>query len=527
MKVAVTIFTVNDFLNLEAFDNTKIMTGNNNLENIQIKFISVIEMPVENFIRKDELILTTAIGCYEDVNKFLSFIKEIYNSKAAALIISQKENNYYIPDEVKDFANSIAFPIIMIPWEYRFGEIIETVIYLINNDGFNLKQLYEKTEKNLLLSYINSKSLSDATQILYEVFGLPVVITNDLLETKGFCQVFKGKPNIENIGFSNSVKIKIYLNRRIYGYIFFFNEGEISKSDEIEDFIAKYAIVALTLWFDKEEAINDTVLKLKNDFIWKLVTQNISFDDETIMNGKRLGFEIKAPYTCIVCKIIDVDVLPEQEGLCYDTYFNIISIEKLILKKSKNLGKKIMYTMRNNILIIFMKNNSLSPETAVNSFIDNIEKEMKAGFPYYKFYWGISEVKMIDADFKTYYENAMFALNLCQNSKLKKHRAGYKETRIYGIISELSKYEEQTKMANKTLKELIDKSEAAGINLIETLKVYIENNYNVSQTARDLHIHRQSLLYRMKKIEDLTGMSLCDHDDLFTFEIYLRLLFKF
>lgn len=39
------------------------------------------------------------------------------------------------------------------------------------------------------------------------------------------------------------------------------------------------ACATLTLWFDKEEAIFTTVLKLKNDFVWNLVTQKISFDD--------------------------------------------------------------------------------------------------------------------------------------------------------------------------------------------------------------------------------------------------------
>lgn len=518
------IFTVNDFLNLEALGNAKIITKNNNLDCIKIKYVSVIEMPVENFIREDELILTTAIGCYEDIDTFLSFIEEIYISKAAALVISQKDNNYYIPDEVRNFANNISFPIIMIPWEQRFGEIIETVIFLINDDGLKKRQLYEKAEKQLLLSYINSKSLSEAMQIIYEVFQMPIIITNELLETKGYCNVFEVKPDIKNIEFSDMVKMKIQLNIRIYGYIFFFCSEDIDKKDEIEDFIGKYSMYPLTLWFDKEEAIYTTVLKLKNDFVWNLVTTDTGLDDETIMNGKRLGFELNAPYTCVICKILDVDIL--SEGNYYDSHLNMVSIENLVWKESKKLNRKIMYTMRNNVLIVFVKNDLLSLEYGVDFFIDSIEKEMTTAFPYYKFIWGTSEIRMDNANFKRYYENAMFALNLCENSKLKK-RVGFKETRIYGVINELCKNEEQNKLASETLKQLIEKSETSGVNLIDTLNVYIRNNYNVSQTARSLNIHRQSLLYRLKKIEELTGMSLYSHDDLFVLETYLRMLFKF
>ena len=43
------------------------------------------------------------------------------------------------------------------------------------------------------------------------------------------------------------------------------------------------------------------------------------------------------------------------------------------------------------------------------------------------------------------------------------------------------------------------------------------------QTARSLHIHRQSLSYRLEKIEQLTGMSLGSHEDLFLLEVYSRI----
>ncbi|MFB4166322.1 helix-turn-helix domain-containing protein, partial [Alteribacillus sp. JSM 102045] len=41
------------------------------------------------------------------------------------------------------------------------------------------------------------------------------------------------------------------------------------------------------------------------------------------------------------------------------------------------------------------------------------------------------------------------------------------------------------------------------------------NRGNVSQTARELNLHRQSLLYRLRKIETLTGCNLVNSDDTF------------
>ena len=42
--------------------------------------------------------------------------------------------------------------------------------------------------------------------------------------------------------------------------------------------------------------------------------------------------------------------------------------------------------------------------------------------------------------------------------------------------------------------------------------------------VRELNLHRQSLLYRLKKIEALTNRSLSNTDDLFLLNLSIRLL---
>ncbi len=47
-------------------------------------------------------------------------------------------------------------------------------------------------------------------------------------------------------------------------------------------------------------------------------------------------------------------------------------------------------------------------------------------------------------------------------------------------------------------------------SLLETVMVYVKNNGHVSSTAKALHIHLNSLQYRLKRITDLTGLQLKD-----------------
>jgi carbohydrate diacid regulator len=44
-------------------------------------------------------------------------------------------------------------------------------------------------------------------------------------------------------------------------------------------------------------------------------------------------------------------------------------------------------------------------------------------------------------------------------------------------------------------------------NIGEMIESLVENNINISRTANNLFIHRNTLLYRLKKIEEVTGLN--------------------
>ncbi|MCR4791990.1 MAG: helix-turn-helix domain-containing protein [Lachnospiraceae bacterium] len=54
-----------------------------------------------------------------------------------------------------------------------------------------------------------------------------------------------------------------------------------------------------------------------------------------------------------------------------------------------------------------------------------------------------------------------------------------------------------------------------------TIKMFFENNLNVSETSRQLFIHRNTLVYRIEKLQKTTGLDLRNFDDAVTFKIAL------
>ena len=59
------------------------------------------------------------------------------------------------------------------------------------------------------------------------------------------------------------------------------------------------------------------------------------------------------------------------------------------------------------------------------------------------------------------------------------------------------------------------------LDLLLTLSVFLKNNCSYTETARELHLHRSSLLYRLDKIHDKTGVDINNSKERFWLELSL------
>ena len=60
--------------------------------------------------------------------------------------------------------------------------------------------------------------------------------------------------------------------------------------------------------------------------------------------------------------------------------------------------------------------------------------------------------------------------------------------------------------------------------LMATVNRFFLNNLNIAETARQLHMHRNTLIYRLEQIEKQTGLDLRLFDDAMTFKIAMMVI---
>lgn len=93
----------------------------------------------------------------------------------------------------------------------------------------------------------------------------------------------------------------------------------------------------------------------------------------------------------------------------------------------------------------------------------------------------------------------------------------FKEYVLIKMLEEMPKYK-----LNEYLEILMDTDAKDIFNdqeMIDTAEEFLENNLNVSETSRKLFLHRNTLTYRLDKIERSTGLNIRKFSDAVTFRL--------
>lgn len=115
------------------------------------------------------------------------------------------------------------------------------------------------------------------------------------------------------------------------------------------------------------------------------------------------------------------------------------------------------------------------------------------------------------------YTQAMTAVRMSATLNTAGNVHTFKEYAFYQMIEDLPKYklkEYLDALSDARVKELLADKE-----IVKTADEFLENNLNMSETARKLYLHRNTLSYRLDKIESCTGLDIRRFSDAVTFRL--------
>nr|WP_281419851.1 PucR family transcriptional regulator [Evansella tamaricis] len=547
--------TVRDVIQLPVLETSKIKSGKRYLDLKKIDWISVIEVPVENFVRKNEFVLSTGIGCEDDPILLERFVKDVIEAGASVLAFATGRYIYDIPERVIQLASHYDFVILEIPWEVRFGDILHSVLEEITNDKRWERQQAEGVRQELIDCVLQEKGLQDISNILYKRIKIPNAIIDFSGSTRAnshfnrnLLNIMSGKiegqhqqiPQLDlftdhplshymeefMVDHHMCFQLTISSNHNKQGYLLI----QPKERQELTWFVMnvlEHALTACALYFVKENAIEMTEVRLRDNFILNLTKNNTEVTNQLISKGQLLGYDLTRPYICIVGEIKkDSDLnktkrkdRPPTSSLQSMNYY----IQKEITKAGDVLHRRTMASFEEGEVVIFLEADHQPYMETANQFLDLVEKRLNDLLSDITLSWGIATHKDGHYAFFDSFKEAKTALEIGKQESGYGGRTFFSDTRINRLLMTLSEEKEIESIVKDTIQPLIDYDQKRKADLIYTFIVYNKYKGNVSQTARALNLHRQSLLHRLRNIESLTQLSLVDSDDLFLLELSVRL----
>lgn len=258
-----------------------------------------------------------------------------------------------------------------------------------------------------------------------------------------------------------------------------------------------HAIASINLINDKHKDLLFSIIfntNLSLDYL-KYQSQEVNFSFDGYLQFFEINFLLPQNENAIILNDVDKDTICQF----IHTLFENEHIPILSSSYTKNI-----------IALINVNNTSLD---TLNTLFPQILNYIKENYPNYIVNIGIGTRQKSLEKYKLSYEQASKCINLAIKQKQKNMIYYYEQLGLYQLFYDINNKTLLENFVHNILYSLMAYDKKYNTNLIQTLEVYLNKNCNLNQTAEILFIHRNTIKYRLQRIEEITNTSL---DDAFT-----------
>ena len=527
--------TVQHALTIGGLRRCKLVAGEQGL-NREIGCVDSMEIPdITPWLKEKELLVTTGYSIHTDTKKLTMLIKDLYKANAAGIAIKTRFLGN-LPQEALEAADQYGIPIIIIPDDMSAVELTMPLMRAI---------LDLQNEKLRFSSHIHNKftelelsggGLGEIAAMLHRLLDMPVAIADqninllsaapdgaDIRETFQFLQkdIQKAVANssIErdtlavDIG-DQHVKIrKARFKEQVCCYILIFSPE--TGLDDLHMIALDHAATTAALEFSKLDALNQRLRLMDNNCFVDIILQNIKSEEEAKYRTQYLSWQ-NPPFLLVVYDILNFKKQTKIRG------------EMELLSLKQRVAEKIRQTMEANRLpsTIISQSDSFSCLCAVtdiskavlvaHAVVNAVQKEEQI-----RLTAGISEQANTYIEICRAYGEATDALSIARKKGQDVIYIGSVGFERAVFRSEDKSYFQQ--FVENTVGKLAVYDEKNQTEFLYTLQMLVDNMGIRSQTAQAMFLHRNTLLARIRRIEEIIGCDLSRSDRLLELGIALKL----
>ena len=485
-------------------------------------------LPAFESVRGGELALLSLSQLRRLDETLLHLLDSLYKEGVAAVAVAAPSLDAF-DQETISLANQLHLPLLFLPSTVMLEEIEREVItFVVGFRGENERRATEISHQLMQLS-VHGAGIQGICEQLARISDKWIVVQDAALQVRFQAippayRPFKYEPltddALKRAGLAR-ITMSIQIRHDVVGHLSIVgHEGEF---DYLERLILGLVVPILALEFARERERSEVESRYQSEALMDVLQGNYQQAEDMIARARLLGYDLAAMQVVGVFEL-SPDAPDYAQG----------SIQ---LQWQRRLREEILRTWstawvsseaRRVIALLPVTEDDKQPESDIEqAILTRLERVLARtqqgndGLPPYS--GGIGYLARSVAGIPQSYQQAQQALEIGRrlfgNGKLH----SFAQLGIFRLLFHLHGHQELVAFYEETLGPLLDADTRSNIDPIETLEGFFRYNGNLSETARAMHLHRNSLLYRLGRIEELLGHSLEDPELRLSLQIALKI----
>ena len=515
------ILTLKDVLRLGRLNECEVVSGHAGVDR-EVTSVTVLEVPeVTNWLKKGELLLTSLYSLQDEDEPLKELIHQVNAMGAAGLAIKPSNYKGEIPEVILHEADQLSLPIIFIPEDVNYADILYPVVHRLFNDKVILQEdvnLAMSTMEELL---INGDSIVDFLEKFEEILQADVTIESDLSEFNyNISDIESERLTTKEVSELKQQKRPVRMDRKngdeavdcLVSPIIVEGDymGNITIWDVNENMVAlDYAVLEkasnllsielLKILIEQEIKINH-----ENDFLREILFSS-SFHQRYLEEfSGAFNIDKETSYFCI---LIEVD----QDDLLGTSRVQDSRFYSFIKKDQENI---LVGRIEKYYSIIRSADHDKDK-------VEDYCKKLHRHFSGIIKSFGIGEKKTGLKGIQQSFDQAKYSMNFTNLPSEEIPTVFYSALGAYKLINIWDGREELEEFYDDVFGPLIKDKKSE--ELIETLNQYFSNDGRLKKASEKLFIHINTLKYRIKKIERLTDNHLSSSEGNFNIQLALKI----
>ena len=536
------MITVQDILEIPDL-NLKLLAGHKAVTN-PLRWVHITEMAdPTKWLRGGELLLTTGLGVQNaEDDEQLAMLRRLIEANISGLGFGVGFGFKKVPAHLIEFADEHDFPLFEVPYKIPFIAITEAVASKIVNEQYSLLQrslaVHEKLtrivleEKGLQFIISTLAALVGCSAVLFDFHGLvvceashrrriPAELVAELWRQISERRAQRQQFAVDGRGHAAAVQVyPVVASHRIGAFLAVMKDtGEFSDYDRI---ILHHVVTVTALELVKRKAVAETEKRLAGDFFDELIASDL-FEEEI---ARRLAFFGLEPEAEHLIALVDIDAFKafvDGKGEKQETVVQDIK-ERLHWAVDEFLAQRdvlFISASRSDSVVMLLQLGSESHKMVLELAAD-LQRAIESMIPEVTVSVGIGRPHTSLVDLRQSYYEAHYAIKI---RKLKGNTsviASFDDLGSYGLLLGLQDTLSLEVFYDSVLGKLQEYDELNSSGLVKSLARFLEANGHWGEAAERLYVHRHTLRYRMKRVEEITGRDLGSSQDRMEFWLALK-----